>query len=144
MTSVNTSSHTAKAGVLPIPKPDRQSKGRRERERPALYTYGFLPGEEPECWLKAFAPDVPCDGRMEAAHLIRAQLIRREVSRDRLIVWTPAVWRPACHRHHLLLDSARTLKIPRSALPPETEQWGADHGLTYWLDREYGPLEQVG
>lgn len=132
------SSSEAKAGVQPIPKPKRQPKGRRERDRPALYTYGFLPGENPECFLEQFAPATLCDGRMERAHLIREQTIRKHVSRSKLILWAPAVWRPACHRHHGLLDQSKTLRIPRSAIPAETEAWADDNGLTWWLDREYG------
>jgi len=27
--------------------------------------------------------------------------------------------------------------VPRSAIPADTEQWAAEHGLTWWLDRTY-------
>lgn len=149
-----TDSAAAKSGVQPIPKPKPQPKGRRERERPTLYTYGFLPGEAPTCWLAQFAPDVPCDGRMEKAHLIRAQVIRRELIRHHeraplrkperdALLWAPGVWRPACHLHHGMLDQAKTLRIPRSALPAETEAWAAEHGLEWWLDHEFGPVESA-
>lgn len=114
---MTTTSEQAKSGVLPIPKPERQPKGRRERERPTLYTFGFLPGEEPECWLKRFAPDVPCDGRMQWAHLIREQTIRKRVSRAKAVLWDQRVLQPACYRHHTMLDSSKTLRVPRSALP---------------------------
>lgn len=127
----------AKAGVLPIPKPEHKPKGRRDRERPALYTYGFLPGETPTCWLRQFS-QMPCAGRLELAHLIRAQVIRKEVSRDERIVWCSAVCRWACHAHHGQLDQAKTLRIPRSAIPAETEVWAAENGLEWWLTRVYG------
>lgn len=135
---MTTRSAEAKSGVHPIPKPERQPKGRRERERPTLYTYGFLPGETPTCFLAQFAPGSPCDGRMEHAHLIREQTIRKHVSRSKLILWAPAVWRPACHRHHGLLDQSKTLRIPRSAIPAETEAWALEHGLSWWLAETYG------
>jgi hypothetical protein len=135
-------SAAAKASVLPITRPERKAKS-RPREREALYTYACLPAEIPACWLAQFAPDTPCDGRMQKAHLIRAQVIRREVSRDRAVVWCEAVWRPACYRHHTLLDQSRTLTIPRAAIPAETERWAAEHGLDWWLDREYGEREAV-
>lgn len=124
----------AKAGVMPIPRPERQSKTHRE----TLYTFGRLPSDIPACWLAQFASGASCEGRMQKAHLIRAQVIRREVSRDKTVLWTPAVWRPACYRHHMMLDHAKTLTIPRSAIPAETERWAAEHGLTWWLDRTYG------
>jgi hypothetical protein len=135
---MTTTSEQAKSGVLPVPKPEPQPKGRRERQRPTLYTYGFLPGETPTCFLAQFAPGSPCDGRMERAHLIREQTIRKHVSRSKLILWAPAVWRPACHRHHGMLDQSKTLRIPRWGIPVETEQWADENGLTWWLDREYG------
>jgi hypothetical protein len=124
----------AKAGVMPVPR--RKPKAKPDRE--TLYTFGCLPAEMPECWLAQFMPSVSCDGRMERAHLIREQTIRREVSRSKLILWAPAVWRPACHRHHGELDQTKALRIPRGAIPVETEQWAAGHGLAWWLDREYG------
>jgi hypothetical protein len=131
------SSSTAKSGILPIPKPERPSKGRRERERPALYTYGFLPGEKPECWLKRFAPDVPCYGRMQWCHLIREQTIRKEVSRAEAILWDPRVLKPGCYRHHTMLDTLKLI-VPRSALPVEVEQFAAEHKIDWWLTKRYG------
>lgn len=124
----------AKLGVVPVPKRAKP----RKRERDTLYTYACLPAEVPECFFAQFAPDVPCDGRLEKAHLIRAQVIRREVGATRAVVWDKAVWRAACYVHHTMLDQSRTLVIPRSAIPAETEQWAAEHGLDWWLTREYG------
>lgn len=63
------------------------------------------------------------------------------------IIWDPAVWVPVCGGpvgiggHHGMLDHSRTLEIPRDALPPETETFAAVYGLTWFLEREYGPLE---
>lgn len=133
---MTTTSDQAKAHVQPIPKPEKRSKAKRERE--TLYTFGCLPEENPSCWLAQFAPGVSCSGRLDPAHLIREQVIRREVSRAKAIVWHPATWRPACRRHHSMLDHSKKLRIPREAIPAETEAWAAEHGLTYWLDKTYG------
>lgn len=37
-----------------------------------------------------------------------------------------------------MLDQTKSLRIPRSAIPAETEQWAAEHGLEWWLTRVYG------
>jgi hypothetical protein len=130
-----TTSSEAKANVKPVPKPGPK---RKPRERETLYTFGCLPEEIPACFLAQFAPNVSCGGRMEKAHLIREQVIRREVSRAKVVLWTPAVWRPACYRHHSMLDSSKRLRIPRSAIPAETEAWASENGLGWWLDETYG------
>jgi hypothetical protein len=41
--------------------------------------------------------------------------------------------------HHGQLDSSRTIRVPRHRLPPELEEFAAEHGLGWFLDREYGP-----
>lgn len=43
--------------------------------------------------------------------------------------------------HHGMLDEARTLRVPREAIPRRVEQFVALIGLTWWLDREYRPAE---
>jgi len=110
------------------------------------------------CWLAQFS-DVPCDGRLVKAHLIPAQRIRRELTVDRSIptvrqdgdritsiVWDPRVWVPACGGptgiggHHGMFDG-RKLRVPRAALPEGVEAYAAEYGLTWSLDRDYGPLE---
>ena len=115
---------------------------------PAIYTYGFgIDGEPIECFLAAFT-DTPCGGRMERAHLIPKQLIRRElrtlgIPRDEITaaVWDERAWRPACRYHHRHMDMVRDLRIPREGIPADTEQYAAQYGIEWWLTREYGPLE---
>lgn len=100
----------------------------------------------PGCWV-AFhiVSPGPCSGRLVKAHLIPAQLLKRE----QLDHWDPRVWVPLCggatglSGHHGQLDHSRTLKIPRDALPPAVEEFAAEHGLTWYLEREYGPLEMA-
>jgi hypothetical protein len=42
-----------------------------------------------------------------------------------------------------MLDYARTIRIPRDALPLAVEEFAAEHGLTWWLEREYGLREDA-
>jgi hypothetical protein len=39
-----------------------------------------------------------------------------------------------------MLDQSRTLRIPRDMLPPAVEEFAAEYGLLWWVEREYGPL----
>jgi len=79
-------------------------------------------------------------------HLLPAQLIRRELGKSSRLVWDPRVWvwgcggPTGCSGHHGALDTARTLRVPREKLPPGLEEFAAEHGLGWWLDRTYGPL----
>jgi hypothetical protein len=47
-------------------------------------------------------------------------------------------WVWACRHHHDQLDKERSLRVPRHALPPGVEGFAQEHGLGWWLDREYG------
>jgi hypothetical protein len=40
--------------------------------------------------------------------------------------------------HHGAFDHARTIRLPRSALPAELEMLAIEAGLCWFLDREYG------
>ena len=98
----------------------------------------------PVCWLAQFRPDVPCEGELIRAHLIPRQLLKREGKKELIADPRTTVW--ACGGpmgnagHHGMLDYSRTLRVPRSALPPELEDVCRDAGLSWWLDREYGSL----
>jgi hypothetical protein len=37
-----------------------------------------------------------------------------------------------------MLDTSRKLRIARAELPPAVEEFAAELGLVWWLDREYG------
>lgn len=54
------------------------------------------------------------------------------------IVWDPRVWRLLCERHHHALDKTRRWRPQRWHLPAELEVFALEHGLGWWLDREYG------
>jgi hypothetical protein len=103
------------------------------------------------CFLAQFS-DKPCEGRLIRAHLIPKQVIRRELRIG--YAWTvvaddPRCWCWACggalgpSGHHGMLDYSRTLRIPREALPVGLEEFAAEYGLLWWLEREYGPLEMA-
>ncbi len=96
---------------------------------------------EPRCFLVQFST-VPCDGRLVRAHLIPRQVLKREwhgcaINDPRSFMW--ACGGPmGASGHHGMLDSARTLRIPRERLPRVLEELAEELGLTWWLDREYG------
>ena len=58
-------------------------------------------------------------------------------------------WVPACggltgiSGHHGMLDHSRLLRIPRFEIPEHVEEYARELGLMWWIDREYGPLEQA-
>lgn len=104
------------------------------------------------CFLAGFAT-TPCEGRLIRAHLVPKQLIRRECGSLspkgwRFIADDPRCWVWACggitgcSAHHGAFDVARTIRIPRSGLPPELELFAAEFGLLWWLTRTYGPLSE--
>jgi len=94
------------------------------------------------CWLAQFTP-VPCNGKLRKCHLIPRQVIRREVGDIDVYDERTWVWGcgglTGCAGHHGMLDYSRTLRIPREKLPAKVERFAVEHGLGWWLDREYGP-----
>lgn len=98
------------------------------------------------CFLAQFS-DRPCDGQLVRVHLIPRQLLKREgLAR---FIYDERTWVPGCGGptgiggHHGMLDHSRTLRIPREALPAAVEHVAADLALTWFLEREYGPLEMA-
>lgn len=102
--------------------------------------------KRPSCWFASLPGAGPCDGQLRKCHLIPKQLIGREVGKQRKHLWDPRVLVDGCGGptgiggHHGQLDYSRTLRIPRDMLPAAVEEFAAEHGLTWWLDREYGAL----
>lgn len=98
------------------------------------------PVAHPGCQLARFS-QMPCDGRLVRVHLIPKQVIKREA--PAADVWDRRCYVMACggpmgnSGHHGMLDFTRTIRIPRRLLPPELEEFASEHGLTWWLDREY-------
>lgn len=110
------------------------------------------------CFFAGWPGAGPCDGRLTRAHLVPQQLLKRtwnqrEDLREqakaegrtlREVLWDPRCWVPCCGGpmgnggHHGMLDQSRKLRIPREKLPPGVEEFAAELGLLWWLDREYG------
>lgn len=84
----------------------------------------------------------PCYGKLRKCHLIPAQFIKREVGKSH--IWDDRVWvwgcggPMGCSGHHGMLDYSRTLRVPRERLPAGVEAFAVEHGVDWWLDREYG------
>ena len=82
----------------------------------------------------------PCDGRLVRCHLIPRQVLRRAGWDE----WDARAWVFGCggimgdSGHHGAFDHARTIWLPRSALPAEVEQLAYESGLLWFLDRTYG------
>lgn len=112
------------------------------------------------CWLAQFAPAgaEECRGPMQRCHLVTKRRLRelwRQVHHPKSVRpkgWVraalpktlqqlledPRLWRPGCERHHRLMDERRSLRVPRWAIPTETETFCLTVELDSWLDREYG------
>lgn len=86
-------------------------------------------------------PMPPCDGELVRCHLIPRQLLKREGISP--LVRGSWVWGCGGHTgtggHHGMLDSSRTLRLPRNTLPVETEELALREGLCWYLERTYGP-----
>lgn len=106
----------------------------------------YLPG----CWLahnglyrslRGVTEMPPCNGRLIRAHLLPQRLLRRFVPPEEL--WAPGTWVWACGGivgnagHHGAFDMSRTIRVPRKALPEETEKFARAWGLEWYLAREY-------
>lgn len=98
-------------------------------------------GAKVVCQLAPFSHD-RCDGRLVRVHLLPRQLLKRNGYAD--LVDDPRTWVVGCGGimgnagHHGQLDQSRTLRIPREAIPAETEALAEELGLSWWLGREYG------
>jgi hypothetical protein len=66
-----------------------------------------------------------------------------------LLAADPRSWVPCCGGpqgnggHHGQLDHSRTLRIPRDQLPEAVEQFAAELGLTWFIDRTYPNQRKV-
>lgn len=99
----------------------------------------------PTCF---FAHRGDCDGRLVKAHLIPKQRIKREkqslLPKDDLqwLIWDERVWTYMCGGptglggHHGAFD-AKQIRIRRSHLPEGVEEFAAEYGLEWSLERDY-------
>lgn len=98
------------------------------------------------CWFKHTITGCgPCEGPLQRAHLIRAQVIAREIGTEFETLWDPRAWVPGCERHHRMLDHSRQIRVDREQLPAAVREFAAEHdpqtatgnALSAWLEREY-------
>jgi hypothetical protein len=104
-----------------------------------------------ECWLARWGvyergPMPPCDGRLIRAHLVKRQVILREVEAVRAAeaISDPRSFVYACGGpmgnggHHGMTDHSKTIRIPPEHLPNGFLDLMDELGLMWWVLREYG------
>lgn len=103
----------------------------------------FLAGRE----IVGGQPPDFCWGRMDPAHLIPKNAIRRELkrwTRTEGIVWDPRVIVPVCRGHHANWDNCR-ITLAREELPKAVWEFATEYdpltptgrALTSRLERDY-------
>jgi len=112
------------------------------------YRYPHVrPAHHQDCWLAYHGhmengdPMPPCDGSLVRVHLIPRQFLRR----NHLPQLDPRTYVYACGGmtggpggHHGLFDSSRRLRVRFEDLPIKVREFAAEHGIEWWLEREYG------
>lgn len=100
---------------------------------------------DPDCWLAAHGrmedggPMPSCNGGLVRVHLIPKQLLKRE----HLPKFDSRTYVYACGGpmgnggHHGMLDQSRTLRVRFEDLPDRLLNFAEQHGLVWWLEREY-------
>jgi hypothetical protein len=122
----------------------------------------------PECWFASLPGAGPCDGRLRRCHLIPKNTLKNEFRWGVVrvgSVWEKAhpVENPAWERrdlfalqtdrrcwvygcggpmgqggHHGAFKPDGPRPVPRGRLPEGLEEFAAELGLVWWLDRTYG------
>lgn len=118
-------------------KPSPLRRGRRKpRGRPT--DEQLAARHRTACWLSRFS-DLDCRGPLQLCHLIDKQRLRANgVTEDD--IWDERVVVNGCEHHHGAVPKG---DIPRDELPPGLEEYAAEHGLTWSLDRDFGTLDDV-
>lgn len=132
----------------------RRPQAGLKRSRPATRVPYAADPHSGDCWFKEIPSAGPCDGGLVRCHLIDKQVLRKEFPHGFeghsyiVLQADPRSWVWGCGGptglggHHGLFDSLK-LHIPRILVPLETEQMADELGLGWWLDRTYGPIEEV-
>lgn len=98
--------------------------------------------EPRHCWLRPFdLRGRACSGRMDRAHLIERQTLRREGLGE--FIPDRATWVAACRLHHGSFDNFRGVVVPRGAVPEATELFAVRERLLWYLDRRFGRVEDA-
>ena len=93
---------------------------------------------EPSCYLASVVGG--CSGRLEAAHLVPRQRLRKHVPAEQLdeAIADERNGIVLCHRHHSQMDSKLKQFFTRKVLPPSVEKFAEEYGLGWSLGRDYG------
>lgn len=89
-----------------------------------------------------------CIAPVDPHHIIKRQTIRGQVSRGAWLEDYAHILHdsrniiPVCRQHHANWHNAR-FTVARSELPESVEQFAAEYGLTWALDREYGQRSEA-
>ncbi len=78
--------------------------------------------------------DKPCDGPIQAAHVISKQALKRRGLQA--FLWDVRNGVAACYQHHRRSDSGHA-RFPREMLPAAAEEFARELDLDWWLDRFY-------
>lgn len=73
---------------------------------------------------------------MDRVHLLKAQTVRREVGAEH--EFDPRIIVAGCRLHHGMFDFTRAIRVPRGMLPPSVEEFAAEHGVEWMVERSYG------
>lgn len=131
----------------------RPKRGLRRSRPVARVPYAADP-HSGECWFASIPHAGPCNGGLVRCHLIDKQVLRKEFphgleGRSYIILQAdPRSWVWGCGGptgiggHHGAFDGLK-LHIPRFLVPLETEQMAEELGIDWWLDKAYGPIEEV-
>lgn len=89
------------------------------------------------CWLAQFdTRKRPCQGRLDRAHLIAAQTLRKEG--HEALIPDERTWRPACRLHHSSFDGYTGVVVAPAALPEPFLALMREIGLEWAVERRYG------
>lgn len=77
-----------------------------------------------------------CNGRLDRAHLIPKQRMKKAGITDQDVIWDPRVWRWVCRAHHHALDM-KFIHLTEDQYPPEVGEWADEHGF-YFANVEAG------
>lgn len=91
------------------------------------------------CWFRQLGD---CDGRIQRAHLIPKQRLKRAGVRADDDVWDQRVVVPACARHHTLFDM-KFIHLEETDYPETLQQYAGEHGFA-WQDAERGWVHHGG
>lgn len=90
------------------------------------------------CFFAPFFPGVRCSGPWDRCHLGLDKQFLRLQGLDDEAIWDERIWRPGCRGHHER-SHWPTFHMERADLPASVEEFAAEYGLGWRLDRDLGP-----